>query len=455
MGSMRRCAVLLAWAGCYHPSPHGGTCTRTSDCPAPLECVGGICGGTLDANTGDADLTCSCNGPATLHCAGGDTACPLGCVESAPARCGELVPSNGITTDRVGSVATAIAITADARFDGETGAISGAITRAGVTGVDAGIRFDLVGNYGVFTFAKLTIEAAATVEFNGDNAIVFLVGTTARIDGTIDISGGGGTQGQAGAGGGDGAIYGAAARGCGPGHPGVTELATASDGGGGGGGGGADGGKGGAAGTVALGGAAGVACIAADLQPLVGGSGGGGGAPGAVATALPSGGGGGGAIQISALDAITVNGTINVGGAGGDGGPPNNTGNAAAGGGGGAGGGILLEAISINYGSNAVLAANGGGAATNVIPGVVGENAHAAASAALGGATGMAPSTPGGNGGFAMIAAKPSLDASTNANGGGGGGAVGRIFVRTFAGTGPGASVVVSPPAGSAQIVYR
>src|SRR5207245_133039 len=237
---------------------------------------------------------------------------------------GQLVPSNGIPADRVGSVAMTITITNDATFDGETGAISGAITRAAVTGVDAGIRFDRVGPYGVFTFAKLSIGANATVDFNGDNAIVFLVATSAAIDGTIDIAGGAGAQGQAGAGGGDGAIYGVAAHGCGPGH---------------------------------------------------------------------------------------------AGGTGGDGGPPKAMANAAAGGGGGAGGGILLEAITIEYAAGTVLAANGGGgggAATNTLPGIKGENAHAAAQVALGGATGMAPSTAGGNGGFAMTPAKPAADSITN-----------------------------------------
>ncbi len=372
-----------------------------------------------------------------------------------------MVPSNGVTAMSPGTVDVMIGVLTT--FDTDTGAITGGLVRAAGEGVAANVGFQkttyLGAPLGVFTFHNLTVASTGTVHFTGAAAAVFVADSTIEIDGTVDGSGGcyGGSHACAGPGGGAGALYGATAGGCGPGASGAHDIPTGADTGGGGGGGGGSGSPGGietASGVMFPGGVAGSACFDIALQPLVGGSGGGGGGPGAVTST--SGGGGGGALQLSAFDAVSITGTIVMGGAGGEGGPadPSSTNpNGGAGGGGGAGGAILIEAPYVGLSGVGTLAANGGG----------GGGGSAQANAGLPGSPGAANATPapggagggnagaGGNGGAGTSAPTAGADASS-VNAGAGAGGVGRVFVRSassmLAGT-------VSPPATTGPLQTR
>lgn len=463
-----RAVLLLAAVGCYAPElPTGAPCTTTSECPAPLVCDQGRCtreggapddgapdDGTVDTFFSiDADPSCQCVDAGTIACGGGaPTTCALGCVaEAAGARCGVIIPSNGVPVDLQG-VAGTITIDAVTTFDTETGQISGGLTRAAGEGVAGGIRFErrtsMSAPLGVFTLHELNVSSGGVVQFAGARAAVFVVGTTATIGGTIDGSGGcyGTDRACPGPGGGTGGAYGGAATGCGPGGAGQSDpvQATGADAGGGGGGGGAIGGAGGDAGMFAAG-AGGPACLATTLEPLLGGSGGGGGGPGA--SMPPPGGGGGGALQLTALERILITGDITMGGAGGSAGLGAGT-NAGAGSGGGAGGAILLEAPDVELAQNGTLAANGGGGGgggANNNSGQPGQNGRTSASTASGG-SGTLANQRGAAGGANTTAAGSANDVGGLNNAGGGGGAVGRIYVRAVQAVLDGTH---SPPAGT------
>ncbi len=449
---------VVAVAGCFQPHPPLDVpCGENDSCPTPQVCDRGTCVLTIDAPgpddalvpMPDADLTCSCSGQ-TLHCGTGDTACALGCMPDNPgAHCLQLAPSNGVPITDTAMVATDIVVTGGvATLDTDTGAISGAVTRAAGAGIIADIAFESRTSggspLGVFTMHGLTVPAGAAIHFTGGAAAVLVIATGAQIGGTIDGSAGCGGMDLhcAGPGGGLGAttIPVAAATGCSPGHAGTSAMTTGGDSGGGGGGGGIGGGAGGDGSDLQVGGGAGGACIAATLEPLIGGSGGATGGQGA-ATVNAVGGGGGGALQISALGSITVTGTITMAGAGGQGGPPGGPpASAAAGGGGGAGGGVLLEAPTVTLGG--VIAANGGGGGGGGASTLAGGNGTTGTPNATPAPGGMAPNTSNGSGGAGAAGATAATAGAvaTNSNGGGGGGGAGVIYVRaagapTIAGT--------------------
>ncbi|HUJ62906.1 MAG TPA: hypothetical protein VLX92_30595 [Kofleriaceae bacterium] len=464
---MYRALLVLAVAGCYHPSlPAGSPCISNDQCPAPLACNAGYCTSgdagdivrdapPVDAAP-DADLACSCQGE-TLACPSGNTTCSISCSTTGGPHCTALVPSNGVSTDLVSGTGT-VTITGLTTLDTDTGQITGVLQRAAGQGLDAGIAYAQQTTQGkpigVFAFHRLSVTAAGIVHFTGSRAAVILVGTDATVAGTIDLSGGcyGNEIQCPGPGGGSGALYTATAGGCGPGGAGTTDAATGADSGGGGGGAGSNGAIGGtetASGDLFKGGTAGQACLASDLEPLVGGSGGGGGGPGNGTATY--GGGGGGALQLSALSSITISGVLDAGGAGGDTGPTDAS-NGGAPGGGGAGGAILLEAPQVTITAAGIVAANGGGgggASDHLHAGTAGQNGQASAQPALGGIAGNNGTGSGGNGGAGSTAATKGGDA-TDVNSGAGGGGVGRIFVRSAGG--PALAGTVSPSAGTALV---
>jgi hypothetical protein len=388
----------------------------------------------------DADLDCSCAGN-DLVCPGHTTTCPAGCTLDNGPRCLDIVPSNGVSGD-FPATPVGITITGIATFDTDTGFVNGVISRPIGTGVANNIGFDkttfMATNLGVFSFSSLTVTSTGSVRFIGARSAVFVVQGDATISGTIDGIGGchQNNKACAGPGGGTGGTFATPAKGCGPGGTGKSDAATGADTGGGGGGGGIAGAAGGIETASAMsfpGGTAGAACLASDLQPLVGGSGGGGGGPGASVTPTV-GGGGGGAFQLTALDRINVDGAINMGGGGGDTGPTDAN-NGGAGGGGGAGGAILLEAPTVMI--TGTLAANGGGgggASDHLVAGTAGSTGTASTVAAPGGMAANAQTGDGGAGG-ALNKLPVKGGAATDVNSGAGGGGVGRIFVRTLAPT--------------------
>jgi hypothetical protein len=372
-----------------------------------------------------------------------------------------MVPSNGVIAMSPGTVDVTIGVLTT--FDTDTGAVTGGITRAAGEGIAADVGFHKTSYsgapLGVFSFHNLTVGSTGVVHFTGAAAAVFVADSTIEIDGMVDGSGGcyGGSRACAGPGGGAGAAYGATAGGCGPGGQGSHDIPTGADTGGGGGGGGGNGSPGGietASATMFPGGAAGSACFDLTLQPLVGGSGGGGGGPGAVTST--SGGGGGGALQLSAFDAVSITGTIVMGGAGGDGGPADlatTNPNGGAGGGGGGGGAILIEAPYVALATVGTIAANGGGGgggSAQANMGKPGSPGGANATPAPGGAGGGSAGA-GGNGGAGTTAPTAGIDANS-VNAGAGAGGVGRVFTRSassmFAGT-------ISPPATTGPLMTR
>ncbi len=450
-GQVRSAWILVVLSACFHPTPpEGAACANGTDCPDPLICDLGVCvrsphDSGLDADIDappdvaiDANLSCSCQG-ATLKCGGvPPVTCSLGCMPQSPgARCFEVDPSNGVGITSAAGLTTDITINGGtATFNTDSGAISGVLTRAAGVGVNADIAFELrttgTQPIGVWTFHRLGLNSGATIRFTGARSAVFVSGTDAAIGGTIDGSGGcGGDPMCAGPGAGLGGNT-LAATGCGPGGIGVSASTGTGDGGGGGGGGRGAGGVGGMGGTDGTPGLAGGACVASLVEPLVGGAGGGTGGNGAAA--LCKGGGGGGALQITALDEITVDGTIAMGGSGGEGGRPDlSLANGGAGCGGGAGGSILLEALTVKINITGVLAANGGaggGGASLGTAGGRGASGGLTATPAIGGPAAGPNSGIGGTGAAGAMAAGVGAT-SANSNGGAGGGAIGAIYVRT------------------------
>ena len=305
-GSFRDCAV---------------SCTASTGCPDGLSCgTEGLCRTGLTASTCnavkdaldevDADTSCVCSAADTLSCSSGDTACALGCDDTGAAHCLAVAPSNGLALGPLDMIDLAITIDDVTTFDTDTGAITGGLTRSAGTGVRDGIAFATTGTIGVFTIHQLTVSSFGSVLFQGSRAAAFVVETTAVIDGEIDGTGGclGGLTSCAGPGGGIGAGTSPAA-GCGPGADGVG-AGSNSDPGGGGGGSRRAGAPGGAD-TMSTPGLGGIACMSPMAEPLVGGSGGGTGSPGGSPTPAEAG-GGGGAFQLTALEKITVAGTINM-----------------------------------------------------------------------------------------------------------------------------------------------
>ncbi len=459
---MRSLVAVAGLVACYHPSPpEGRPCSDIETCPLPQQCIAGTCtlsDAAVDVAVdvgADADLTCLCSDANTLTCATGDTSCALGCLD-APPHCAQIVPSNGLDLGTTTQVMSTIVFDS-AVFDTDTGAITGSITRSAGSGVMSDIDFETRMfdgvTLGVFTFHGLHVKPGGIVQFTGAAAAVFLVGGSAMISGTIDGSGGCNSDPScAGPGGGLGARdLVTVAGGCGPGATAKSVTGNNNDSGGGGGGGGGSG----AAGTTVTpssGGVGGAACLATTLVPLVGGSGGGNGSK-SDGLVPGKGGGGGGAFQLTALDQITVSGTITMGGGGGAGGVAGvmvgttGTANSGGGGGGGAGGAILLEAPTLTIAG--FLAANGGGGGgggEGSAAGMPGNNGNASTAPAIGGAPASGAGA-GGNGGAGTTA--PTTVTGATSNGGGGGGGVGAIYLRSLNGQ---ISATTSPAAESATL---
>lgn len=398
-------------------------------------------GETVTAELTLTTCTPACSGDMLTTCTGPVVACVLGCSDDGDAHCVEPMPSNGVDPGAADLLAGTTRISAATTFDVDTGAITGGVTRPVGTGILGGIGYVQAPAFaatgaplGIFVFHNVIVDADVKVTFTGSRAAVWLVGDSATIAGTLDVSAGGPTgetRPTPGPGGGAGGTAMVPAGGCGPGGPGTGDVEDTEDSAGAGGSAGAVGGAGGTAGG-SPGGSPRAACLPPGLEPLQGGSGGGTGSPGGD-SGTAAGGGGGGALQITALNKLEITGTIDAGGAGGEGGPAG-VNSVGAGAGGGSGGAILLEAPTVIIARSAIVAANGGGGgggggfSAGSQPGLPGANAAALTTAALGGAGDMF-GTDGGAGGARGSAAEAG-GGSTDGNAGGGGGAVGAIVIR-------------------------
>jgi hypothetical protein len=266
-------------------------------------------------------------------------------------------------------------------------------------------------NVDILVFASLAIASGNTLKLQGSNPVILAVYGDATVAGTIDASGGSGSQGPTGSGTGN------------PGTPGAGgnwNCATSTGAtppfarpGGGGGGMASIGGAGGNTGDPA--GAGGAARGTTIAVPLLGGCPGG----NSGTECQSSGGAGGGAVQLSAAGALVLTGGINASGGAGGAGRQEGTGSGechqgvgsyTGGAGGGSAGDILLEGMGVSGGT---LTATGGAGGANGNGGGSGSGG----TATVKGVAGTSP-TAGNNGG------------DNNNGGGGGGGAGGYVMVN-------------------------
>jgi hypothetical protein len=443
------CACAFDRTGA-NPSGDGGA-TPDAD-PA------GIIDSGVDAPPGQCVVRC--DGDTLFECPGGveaPTNCPAGCVAAGGPHCGEVVPSNGVTTADFAGADGKLRVREGetATFEADTGriVIGGIEVRAAGEGVDNGVRYESGPPYNVFTFEELRIDRGGTVLMRAPaspsgvtSPVILHLSGEAGISGLIDITAGCAdtTMSCAGVGGGNGGTSTLLPGGCAPGKEGGAGTLLSETGGGGGGFGqnGAAGGDnidflGGAGGTIG-------GCADKTLVPLEGGSGGDRGGEGG------NGGGGGGGLQITSHTRIAIEpdggGGVTpgvwAGGGGGDGG-----GIGSGGGGGGSGGGILLDAPVINLAVGAVLAANGGGGGEGNGSGD-GQRGLLANMAAGGG--GGTIEQHGGKGGFGSTQPEQG-DGPGDGTGGGGGGA-GRIRINGHSVT---ADATFSPPPSLADVTVQ
>jgi hypothetical protein len=292
----------------------------------------------------------------------------------------------------------------------------------------------------VVNLASLMVNEGAELDISGSVGVIFVVHGSAGIGGIVDagahLFGTPGTS-VPGPGGSDATVCNGTKIGTGGNGTAAADSAAGGGGAGGGafgetGGNGTDGNNGG----HGVHGVGGVKLGTADLVPLIGGCAGGTGGDDSSA-ALASGGrkgDGGGAIEITALEAVSVTGSLLANGLGGGGAGPER----AGGGGAGSGGGILLDGAGVTLTGTAKLCANGGGGGEGglvTVAGVTGDNGACSETAPATGGRSAIQGGDGGDGGYGgMPKGTNALAAMGGAGGGGGGGSVGRVHIRSRGG---------------------
>ncbi|MEO8706215.1 MAG: hypothetical protein ABI867_39660 [Kofleriaceae bacterium] len=395
--------MIIGVAGCFPSRSAELACDITDDCDGGRTCENGFCVlGTSDAGPEqpDADENFDCTPLNGRHF--------VGCEIPQPSA--ELTLPAGVST-----------------FNTD----SGTFTTGGVTGVATGD----VASGKLISVKKLTIPPGATLRVIGAKPMIVASWSTIDVGGVIDASS---TATEAG-GGSNLATSCDAARAAKPGGNNGSGAGA-----GGGGGFGDAGGRGGGGNGQNSGGAGGLAQTAAPL--LSGGCNGASGGNGQGTSAGP-GGLGGGAIQLTALESITVNGTIHAGGGGGKGA----LGTDGGGGGGGAGGMIGLESTTITLVGTTTLAANGGGGGGGSGGGAAGSGGNGKPSSAF---ADFGVGAGGEDGGFGAAGperiGEDGFDDPAHGGGAGGGG-VGFIIVAatnapTMVGTiSPNATIIARP----------
>lgn len=295
---------------------------------------------------------------------------------------------------------------------------SGESTLTGPNGAEALVRFTINQPYetDVLVVNNLLLGAQSVLRVIGDRPVVIAAHGDITIAGEVDASSSFGTAGA-----------GSNPNAC---EPRQATVGTDDASGAGGGGGGGYGGLGGAGGNgslasmnVAEGGTGGLAIPAPSgiLAGCRGRRGGAGDDSGVHAT----GGHGGGAVYMAACESIAVTGTVHAGGAGG------RSGNRDGGGGGGGSGGYVgLDAMVVEVGAGAILAANGGaggaGASNDMNTAEPGQNAQISDQPA---ATVSVDGNFAGGVGGARQAPSGEPAPSSEQGGGGGGGGVGFIAI--------------------------
>jgi hypothetical protein len=300
-----------------------------------------------------------------------------------------------------------------------------------LTGTGIGtINGTFVNGVAVFDFVSLNMPTG-TYSFTAtsNDPLALLSQGTLTMNGTIDLSGGTSTTASGGT-----AVAGAGSGGNGP-H---NTLSSGSGPGGGTGSsssGGGGGGFGGAGGTGSSSGGPGGSAYGNLLTTLQGGSGGGGG--GLNNGNHGGGGAGGGAIEIGAVGAITIGGTVNANGGNGD---------TTGGGGGGSGGGIFIHSGTVNTVTNSV---SGGTVTLN----------NSAVLEVNGGTGNTSGSGGGGGGGQILILAdsytQGSATLSAMLGAGSAAGSNGQVLTPTTATPEPSSFVLLGLMGGGFLIVRR
>lgn len=253
----------------------------------------------------------------------------------------------------------------------------------------------------VLHYNSITLERNRTYTVTGTRAVALVADYALVIDGLVDISATGGTNGPGG---------------------GLVKSGSGEQSAGGGGAGARD--AGGSGGTTAVGGAGNGGATGANPASLVELFG------GTQATRTihsPPGGGGGAATLISCRGEVSVPGTIDAGGGGGGGAAFTPMGIRYAGGGG-SGGTVVLQGMSITV--TGEIYANGGGGGSGSAPGgQSGQDGRRSTSRAVGGSALNPNDGAGGLGGTALP--PTSGGASVDGFPGAGGGSAGFILTYT------------------------
>jgi len=279
----------------------------------------------------------------------------------------------------------------------DTLAMTGGATFTGVTS----------GNIAVFTFASVTLNSGVTITATGSRSFALLSRGGMTIAGTIDVSAVGATRG---AGGHNGNSAAGGGPGSGPGAGGGDSQGS------GGAGFGANGGSTTSGAPIGL--------AYGNLATLLEG-GSGGGKSTFFGSTTGAGGGGGGAIELGAINTMSINATAILRANGANGGN-HNAGVDGDGGGGGSGGALFLHGNPTNLASGAQLRANGG------------NGGNGSPSTVTGGVGGG-----GGAGGRILVTNVGTMSATMSALGGSGG-AIGGFGTGLAGGNGD--ILVPTPP---------
>ena len=123
------------------------------------------------------------------------TPCAVGCSITPAPHCTQLQPSAPVTAEDLsanGLVAVTLTAAGDTLLNTDTGAISGAVTRAANTvntrrEVSSGIAFHQTADgHGVFSFASLTVGSSATLKLIGSRAGTLVSAANLVVHGTIE-----------------------------------------------------------------------------------------------------------------------------------------------------------------------------------------------------------------------------------------------------------------------------
>lgn len=421
--------LVVVWAlvlgGCTEANP-GATCADGTcsdpDFPycdvdgsvsgAPGSCVAVSCTpGEIKECRGEKAFTCSADGRGYEV-----SACDLGCADAPSPHCKYLQPKYlpSVCDD---------AAAADSLLIDSSGSLDPNVDTTCTGGVISQGAADLC----VVRAKTITIGASSTLTIVGSKltngrSIAFVADETLDVLGTLDVSGGTGTNGPGG---------GTFASGGQPSANTMTGQTFAGGGAGGAAAGGAGGLKtstGGVNGGATNGGAA--TMNPALLASFVGGASSFrlGDSPDAPDPSF--GGGGGGLLLVSCHGTVNVSGTINAGGGGGDGGFIYLLG--FPGRGGGAGGNVVIEGRNVTV--TGQLFANGGGGGEgwrSAGPGADGKTGEASDTAGGAGGDSLENAGNGGAGGWVGNNALAGAGPSDSLSGpGGGGGSVG--FLQTY-----------------------